>query len=176
MDEIKIILYNKPVGEICTRADEQDRPTVFDNLPTVSNGKWINIGRLDINTSGLLLFTNNGELANKLMHPKSKIEREYLIRLNKPATAEAIRNLSKGVKLEDGMAKFKRIKPHANKKDNKWYKVILTEGRNREVRRLWEHEGYLVSNLIRVRFGQYVLPKRLGKGKYITIDSSLISM
>lgn len=165
--DIKVIIYNKPEGEVCTRIDDKNRKTVFDNLPKLKSGKWISVGRLDINTSGLLIFTNNGDLANKLMHPKANIDREYLLKTSFVPSAQVIANLKKGVKLEDGFAKFKMIKPKYKKADNKWFYVTITEGRNREVRRLWQSQDIMVSKLIRIGFGKYKLPKDLSKGKFI---------
>ncbi|MCL4157824.1 UNVERIFIED_CONTAM: hypothetical protein GTU68_021634, partial [Idotea baltica] len=140
---IRVILYNKPEGQVCTRKDEKGRPTVFLTLPKLTNQRWINIGRLDINTSGLLLFTNDGELANKLMHPSSNIDREYLVRVHGKVDQENLTALKKGVELEDGLAKFSDIVESENSKEglNRWFTVCLMEGRNREVRRLWESQG-----------------------------------
>jgi len=163
----RILLYHKPEGEICTRKDPENRPTVFDHLPAIRKGRWISVGRLDFNTSGLLLFTNEGELANKLMHPSQEIEREYAVRIFGDVTEQMLRNLRRGVKLEDGIAKFKEIRFQGGEGRNRWYHVVLCEGKNREVRRLWESQtGIKVSRLIRVRFGNIALPPQLRPGKY----------
>lgn len=166
-DEIKLIMYHKPVGKVCTSSDPEGRETVYDDLPRLKNSKWISIGRLDINTSGLLLFTNNGDLANKLMHPSSNLDREYLVRILGEVTDGKLKKLLTGVMLEDGFAKFKSIAMLKNTTDsaNKWFKVVLTEGRKREVRRLWEAVDCKVSRLTRIRFGQYVLPRDLKPGE-----------
>jgi 23S rRNA pseudouridine2605 synthase len=158
-EKIKIIAYYKPVGEICARSDPKHKKTVFDSLPKISRGRWINIGRLDINTIGLLLFTNNGELANRLMHPSQQVEREYAVRVLGTATDTQLNNLTKGVQLEDGIARFTDIVDSGGEGANHWYHVVITEGRNREVRRLWESQGLKVSRLMRVRFGSYIMPR-----------------
>ena len=158
--------YYKPEGEIVTRKDPQGRKSVFDSLPTLKRGKWTTIGRLDINTSGLLLLTTNGELANHLMHPATGVEREYAVRIRGEASTGQLNNLVNGVQLEDGMARFNAISDAGGRGANHWYHVVLTEGRNREVRRLWETQGLAVSRLIRVRFGPYQLPRRKRPGQY----------
>lgn len=167
-DEIcRVIMYNKPEGEMCTRKDPKGRPTVYDRLPKLKNSRWIGIGRLDINTSGLLLFTNDGELANRLMHPSYQIEREYSVRVFGDVQDEHLRNLVKGVELEDGMAKFDKIKADKSNHDensNSWFNVSLKEGRNREVRRLWASQELTVSRLIRIRYADVTLEKRLMQG------------
>lgn len=175
--EARVIIYNKPEGEVCTRKDEKDRRTVFESLPKLKNERWIAIGRLDLNTSGLLLFTTDGELANKLMHPSSEFEREYAVRILGELSVESLKKLTSGVKLEDGIAKFKRIKQKRTSKDsaNKWYDVILTEGRNREVRRLFESQGVRVSRLKRVRFGDIHLPKDLKQGQCLELSADDLS-
>lgn len=167
---IKLIAYHKPVGQVSTSFDPEGRETVFDNLPKLHQARWISIGRLDINTSGLLLFTNDGNLANNLMHPSNNYDREYLVRVLGDVTSEKIKKLLKGIMLEDGMAKFKKIselnhEDSSSSKANKWFKVVLTEGRNREVRRLWEAVDCKVSRLSRIRFGPYQLPRALKPGK-----------
>jgi 23S rRNA pseudouridine2605 synthase len=170
----RVILYHKPVGELVTRRDPEGRPTVFDRLPKLSPGRWVSIGRLDLNSSGLLLFTDSGELANRFMHPSREIEREYEVRVHGGLSAEAIRSLLAGVELEDGPAKFKRIEALQGKKDtgaNRWYRVVLAEGRNREVRRMVEAAGGRVSRLVRVRFGPVVLPLDLPPGRCVEVDS-----
>ncbi len=160
--EIKLLLYHKPIGNICTRSDPKNRPTVFEDLPTVSYGRWISIGRLDLNTSGLLLFTNDGDLAHRLMHPNFNQEREYLVRVyGSEITVEQLSLFTQGMVLEDGIAKFKSITLINTKNSNNWYKVVLTEGRNREVKRLFAAQNLIVNRLIRIRFGNIVLPKDL---------------
>ena len=173
----KVLLYNKREGEICTRHDPEGRKTVFDNLPKLKIGRWINIGRLDINTSGLLLFTTDGELANRLMHPSYEMDREYAVRLRGEVTQEMIEKLTQGVMLEDGEAKFTDIQK-APKGDgyNHWYHVVVMEGKNREVRRLWESQGILVSRLKRVRFGPVFLTSRILAGKYRELDINEINI
>ncbi|NOU51003.1 23S rRNA pseudouridine(2605) synthase RluB [Pseudoalteromonas sp. JBTF-M23] len=160
----RVIMYHKPEGELCTRKDPEGRRTVFDRLPRLDGDRWIAIGRLDINTSGLLLFTNDGELANRLMHPKYEVEREYSARVFGEVTNETLKNLTKGVELDDGPAKFLKIKPMGGEGINKWFNVTLTEGRNREVRRLWQSQEVEVSRLIRIRYGKLELNKRLPQG------------
>lgn len=161
----RILLYHKPVGEISSRHDPKHQRTVFDNLPYLKQGRWIQVGRLDINTSGLLLFTNNGELANRLMHPKYELEREYAVRVYGQISPESIKLLQKGVMLDDGMAKFKRIEFRGGEGVNNWYHVVLSEGRNREVRRLWQSQGVDVSRLIRIRYGTLQMPRYLARGQ-----------
>ncbi|QQP84487.1 rRNA pseudouridine synthase [Entomomonas asaccharolytica] len=167
----RVIIYNKPEGEVCTRSDPEGRRTVFERLPRLKVGRWINIGRLDINTSGLLLFTTDGELANRLMHPSSQMDREYAVRIRGEVTEEMIENLKKGVMLEDGMAQFSDIQA-APEGDglNRWYHCVVMEGRNREVRRLWESQGLVVSRLKRVRFGPVFLTASLSVGRWREMD------
>ena len=160
----RVLMYHKPEGELCTRKDPEGRRTVFDRLPRLEGDRWIAIGRLDINTSGLLLFTNDGELANRLMHPKYEVEREYSARVFGEVTNQTLSTLTKGVELEDGTAKFLKIKPMGGEGINKWFNVTLTEGRNREVRRLWQSQDVEVSRLIRIRYGKLELNKRLPQG------------
>lgn len=162
---LRTLVCHKDSGIVCTRADPEGRPTIFDRLPRVINGRWVAVGRLDISTTGLLLMTTDGELANRLMHPSQEIEREYLVRILGKVSDVAIQNLSKGVLLEDGVAKFNSITDTGGDGANHWYRVTLNEGRNREVRRLWESQGLTVSRLSRIRFGPIVLHKNLRRGK-----------
>lgn len=166
----QVLLYHKKIGEICSRNDPEGRPTVFDNLPHLSSGRWIQVGRLDINTDGLLLFTTDGELANRLMHPSYKIEREYASRILGNVTDKILEDLQKGVMLEDGMAHFTRIKFEGGEGANKWFHVVLNEGRNREVRRLWESQELVVSRLRRIRFAGVELKRSLRAGNHETMD------
>ncbi len=160
----RVICHYKPPGVMCTRKDPEGRPTIFANLPKKYSGRWISVGRLDFNTSGLLLLTNDGELANRLMHPSREIEREYAVRVLGKIEAAALRALLDGVRLEDGLARFEAIVPAGGAGANQWFHVLLREGRNREVRRLWEAQGITVSRLIRIRYGLVALPpeRRLG--------------
>ncbi|NIF15943.1 23S rRNA pseudouridine(2605) synthase RluB [Pantoea sp. Cy-639] len=163
----RVIMYNKPDGEICTRDDPEGRPTVFDRLPRPKEGRWINIGRLDINTTGLLLFTTDGELANRLMHPSYEMDREYAVRVRGEVDDDMIDRLKAGVMLEDGPAKFTDIqKAPGGEGFNHWYHCVVMEGRNREVRRLWESQGVVVSRLKRVRFGPVFLNSDLPMGRW----------
>jgi len=163
---LRVLMYNKKVGEISSTKDPEGRPSVFLALPKISKGKWISVGRLDINTSGLMLFTNNGELANKLMHPSSKIEREYVARIRGQVEPDHIRRLLEGVNLEDGKANFSDIQPGRKGKSNQWFAMVIMEGRTREVRRMWESQGFAVSRLKRVRIGGLFLPASLRQGNY----------
>ena len=162
----RVIAYYKPEGEITTRKDPEGRPTIFENLPRITQGRWITVGRLDINTSGLLLLTTDGELANRLMHPSHAVQREYAARVLGEVDAEILRTLLRGVELEDGLARFESIADAGGSGANHWYHVTLSEGRNREVRRLWETQGVKVSRLIRVRYGPMTLPRRLRPGRW----------
>ena len=163
----RVLIYNKPDGEICTRDDPEGRPTVFDRLPRPKEGRWINIGRLDINTTGLLLFTTDGELANRLMHPSYEMDREYAVRVRGEVTEEMIERLKTGVMLEDGPARFTDIKQAPGGEGfNHWYHCVVMEGRNREVRRLWESQGLVVSRLKRVRFGPVFMTSDLPMGRW----------
>ena len=163
---LRVLMYNKKVGEISSTKDPEGRPSVFLALPKISKGKWISVGRLDINTSGLMLFTNNGDLANKLMHPSSKIEREYVARIRGQVEPDHIRKLLEGVNLEDGKASFSDLQPGRKGKSNQWFAMVIMEGRTREVRRMWESQGFSVSRLKRVRIGGLFLPANLRQGNY----------
>lgn len=170
----RVLMYNKPEGVLCSRHDPEGRPTVFDRLPAIRVGRWIAVGRLDINTSGLLLFTNDGELANRLMHPKCEVEREYAVRVFGEVSGKTLNTLTKGVELEDGLARFTEIKARSKpageeESMNRWYNVTLSEGRNREVRRLWESQEMQVSRLVRVRYGPVELQKRLPQGAWVEL-------
>ncbi|MDM3872096.1 pseudouridine synthase [Porticoccus sp. W117] len=167
---LRVLLYNKPLGEICTRNDPEGRPTVFERLPKLSGERWVSVGRLDINTSGLLLFTNDGELANKLMHPSSNMDREYLVRVHGDVDEDGLKRLRDGVLLDDGMAKFSDIVPGEANGANRWFTVALMEGRNREVRRLWESQGVEVNRLKRVRFGPIFFPSYLREGQWMDLE------
>ena len=156
----RILMYHKPAGEIVTRDDPEGRPTVFEQLPNIGNGKWIAIGRLDFNTEGLLLFTNSGELANRMMHPRYEVEREYAVRVMGLLTPEQQQSLLTGIELEDGPAKVEKLEDGGGEGANHWYRVVLKEGRNREVRRLFEALGLTVSRLIRTRYGTIAMPSR----------------
>jgi 23S rRNA pseudouridine2605 synthase len=160
----QVVIYYKPVGEVSTRNDPENRPVVFDRLPPLESGRWIAIGRLDVNTSGLLLFTTDGELANRLMHPSYQIEREYAVRVLGEVSEELIERLQQGVELEDGPARFERVEQLSAGAANDWYRVTLREGRKREVRRLWESQGIQVSRLIRTSYGPISLPRFMNRG------------
>jgi 23S rRNA pseudouridine2605 synthase len=163
-EETKVLILNKQAGVICSNKDDQGRKSVYSLLPKES--RWVMVGRLDLNTSGLLLFTNNGDLANKLMHPSSQIDREYAVRVLGQVEGEDIKQLTTGIELEDGFAKFDRVTIGGGEGANRWYKVVLKEGRKREVRRLWESLGFKVSRLIRIRFGEIRLPENLKANQY----------
>jgi len=172
--QTKVILYNKPEGEICSADDPEGRTSVFASLPGLRQGRWIMIGRLDISTSGLLLFTNDGELSHRLMHPSYEIEREYAVRIKGNVDQAVLNRLRQGVKLEDGMAHFDSIKDAGGEGLNHWYHVILKEGRNREVRRLWESQELTVSRLIRIRFAEINLPRNLRRGQWQYMNKEII--
>lgn len=168
----RVLAYHKPIGEVVTRSDPQGRPTVFERLPP---GRWVAVGRLDINTSGLLLFTDSGELANRLMHPRYEIEREYEVRVQGGLDAGRRVALLRGVSLPDGVARFKRLEETKHSAGtNRWYRAVLAEGRNREVRRMIEAVGARVSRLIRVRFGPIALPETLKPGRCAKIDPEVL--
>ncbi|MFN4003247.1 MAG: pseudouridine synthase [Hylemonella sp.] len=166
----RVIAYHKPAGEVVTHDDPQNRPTVFRKLPKLTQGKWQSVGRLDLNTEGLLLFTNSGELANRLMHPRFGLEREYAVRVLGALSAEEKQRLLDGIELDDGPARFLSIEEGGGEGANCWYRVTLTEGRNREVRRLFEALGHAVSRLIRIRYGVMVLPRGLRRGSWVELD------
>ena len=168
----RVIAYHKPVGEVVTHDDPQNRPTVFRKLPRLMQGKWQSVGRLDLNTEGLLLFTSSGELANKLMHPRFGLEREYAVRVLGALSNEEKQKLLDGVRLDDGMASFGSIEDGGGEGSNCWYRVTISEGRNREVRRMLESVGHAVSRLIRIRYGAMVLPRGLKRGAWLELDES----
>ncbi|GMG87488.1 23S rRNA pseudouridine(2605) synthase RluB [Biformimicrobium ophioploci] len=174
-ERTRVILYNKPVGEICSRHDPEGRPTVYDRLPRLGSGRWISVGRLDFNTSGLLLFTNNGELANRLMHPSSVIDREYLVRIQGDVDEAMKKRLREGVLLDDGMARFTDIVDSGGEGTNRWYYCVVMEGRNREVRRLWESQGVRVSRLKRVRYGSVFIPSHVRVGQWVEMETREIN-
>ena len=161
----KVLIYNKPEGEICSRNDPEGRRTVFSRLPKLKSGRWISVGRLDYNTTGLLIFTTDGTLANKLMHPSSVIEREYMCRVLGNVDESMLQRMIDGVLLDDGVAKFTDIVDGGGEGANRWFYVVVMEGRNREVRRLWESQGIQVNRLKRVRYGDIFLPSKLKQGQ-----------
>lgn len=168
--QVRILIYHKQEGEIVSQDDPEKRATVFAKLPRIQGGKWMSVGRLDFNTSGLLIFTSSGELANQLMHPRFEVEREYAVRVMGELTQEQIAQLKEGIELEDGFAKFEGLIDQGGEGANHWYHVVLREGRNREVRRMFEALGLMVSRLIRVRFGIINLPARLKRGQLLELE------
>lgn len=169
---IKALIYHKPEGQICSRKDPQGRPSIFDNLPDIPNGRWVSVGRLDMNTSGLILLTNNGELANKLMHPSTGLEREYLVRIRGEASPETIKTLTQtGVDIDGRPAKFDRVlqADMADEGTNHWYRVVIKEGRYREVRRMWDAVGHTVSRLKRIRYGTIKLTRDIKRSQHSKI-------
>ena len=166
--------YHKPDDEICSRRDPQHRKTVYDRLPILSQGRWIAVGRLDLTTSGILLFTSHGELANVLMHPHTQADREYMVRVHGRVTPEILRRLLTGVRLNDGMARFTDIQRRPGKGTNQWLQVVLQSGRNRVVKRMFASQGLQVTRLIRIRFGPIVLDESLARGKYRRLTSQEI--
>ncbi len=172
----RVLLYHKPEGEICTRSDPEGRPTIFDHLPLLRNGRWISIGRLDFNTSGVLLLTNDGDLAHQFMHPSSEIEREYAVRVKGQVSSDMLNNMKEGVIVDEGPpAFFHRITDEGGEGSNHWYHVMLKEGRNRIVRKLWESQGVMISRLIRIRFGIITLPRGLRAGRWEELEPMDVS-
>ena len=171
----RVLIYHKPEGEIVSKDDPEGRPTVFDRLPNLRRGRWIAIGRLDFNTSGLLLFTDNGDLANRMMHPRYDIDREYAVRILGELTDEQKTQLTAGIELEDGPAKFNMVRDEGGEGANKWYRISISEGRNREVRRMFESLGLTVSRLMRVRYGPVELPSRLKRGMFEDMAPEMVN-
>jgi 23S rRNA pseudouridine2605 synthase len=173
-DKPRILMYHKPVGEICTRSDPQGRATVFEALPPLAAGRWISVGRLDIQTSGLMLFTTDGELANALMHPSAGIDREYQVRIQGLVSKEMLRKLRKGLKLEDGTGRFDQVEFTGGDGSNRWFQVVVSEGRNRLVRRMWEASDCRVTRLIRTRFGPARMPRKLARGRHMMLGNDTV--
>ena len=164
--KLRVLMYNKDLGEISSKNDPESRKTIFDSLPKINGGNWFSVGRLDINTSGLILFTNKGNFANQLMHPSSEIEREYVARIRGDVKEKNLEDMINGVQLEDGIARFTDIQPGRKGNTNQWFAMVIIGGKNREVRRLWESQGFEVSRLKRVRFGGLFLPSSLKRGEF----------
>lgn len=174
-DRCRVLLYNKPEREICTRKDPEGRPTVFDRLPGLKHGRWVAVGRLDFNTSGLLLFTTDGEMANALMHPAANIEREYAVRVIGNVTPQTVQKMNDGVLIDGHLCRFTDIQHYGGEGANQWYHVVIMEGRNREVRKLWESQGLKVSRLKRVRFGPIFIPSTVTRGKFTELAAADIN-
>ena len=174
-EDHRVIVYSKPEGVICSRQDPEGRPTVFDHLPKLKNQRWISVGRLDINTTGLLILTTDGELANRLMHPSYEVDREYAVRIHGDVDDGMLETLKEGVLLEDGVARFTDIQASGGDGTNHWFHVVLMEGKNREVRRLWESQGVQVSRLKRVRYGCIFLPSRLKVGAWEELNNKEVN-
>lgn len=165
----RMLAYHKPEGEICSRKDPEGRTTVFETLPTIRNSRWINVGRLDINTSGLMFFTNDGELANRLMHPSNEVLRKYAVRVRGQVTEEMLKQMVQGVELEDGFSQFESVSDAGGEASNHWYHVTLREGKNREVRRILEYFDLQVSRLHRIQYGDYELSRGLKRGRWLEL-------
>lgn len=174
-EETRVLLYNKPEGEICTRNDPEGRDTVFTKLPPLKHGRWVSIGRLDINTSGLLLFTTDGELAHKLTHPSSQVEREYAVRVLGEVTPQKVQEMHKGVIIDGDVCRFSDVQHYGGEGANQWYHVVLMEGKNREVRKIWESQGLQVSRLKRVRFGPIFIPSTVKRGSFEELSKAEVS-
>lgn len=177
-EQPQIIMYHKPLGEVCSKNDEGTLPSVFRALPKPPSGRWVMVGRLDVSTSGLLLFTNSGDLAHSMMHPKFGLTREYLVRVLGEVTPEITHQLQRGVMLEDGLAQFDKFVQLEKGRGaaNQWFQVVLQEGRNREVRRMFESQGLKVSRLIRIRFGSYRLPRDLNPGSWTIVQEERVGV